>query len=52
MVSAVDHVDEVLVVELAEEVNLDFEGLLLIEAWLIDLESIELVVLASQIDAG
>ena len=46
----VDHVDEMAVIELSEEVGLNLVGCFLGRSWKIDLQSVELAILASEID--
>lgn len=47
----VDHVDEMGEVEFGEEIHFDFVGLFLARARKVDLEGVERVVLAAEVDA-
>ena len=51
MLPVVDHVDKVREVQLRKEVCLDFEGFFLAGTREVDLEGVEGVVLAAQVDA-
>ena len=50
--SELDHVDEKRVFEFVEEVDLELVGLLLAGSWEVNLEGVEAVVLAAEVDAG